>query len=300
MRYLGVMSAATKDRDLMMPFGPIDAALGRDEVLSAQDAGAVHAYCRAMGERLGCPEYERYLFDLPVDVALLKGFRLHPRALRETTPYACAEETARFSMELLENRQSGRPQLLELCTGIGQSAFSYAKAGYQVKTVENHELTRELAEHNLELAGVAYHVECVLDDAVGILKAAVKNDTRYAAVHMDPPWGGNYDYDTSKPFRLDGIALDVRSLIADALKVSGLVVLNMPHNVDLEDVGELGLRLACDAVVQYQRVSTFTPSFGQAPVYFIRAAAGRKPGSALRRVTQALSLAGERLYPAHR
>jgi hypothetical protein len=51
-------------QDLMLPFGPILDAVGRDVILSGDHAAAVLAYCRAMGSKFGAPGYLRYLFGL--------------------------------------------------------------------------------------------------------------------------------------------------------------------------------------------------------------------------------------------
>ena len=79
----------------MLPFGSIADEAGRGVILSGDHADAVLAYCRAMGSKFGAPGYLRYLFGLPVDKALLAGYLITQRALRETTPHACAEEIVR-------------------------------------------------------------------------------------------------------------------------------------------------------------------------------------------------------------
>jgi len=48
----------------------------------------VLAHCHAMGSKLGSPDCLRYLFGLPVNEALLSGYLMTQRALRETTPHA--------------------------------------------------------------------------------------------------------------------------------------------------------------------------------------------------------------------
>src|SRR5690242_3396082 len=129
-------------QDLMLPFGPLADEAGRDVVLSGEHADAVLGYCRAMGDRFGAPGYLRYLFGLPVNEALLSGYRITQRALRETTPHACAQEIARTALELLPGPgRSGRagetPAVLDLFAGVGQMAYSYAKAGCHVEAVDN-------------------------------------------------------------------------------------------------------------------------------------------------------------------
>jgi hypothetical protein len=95
-------------QDLMLPFGPISDEAGRDVILSGGHADAVLAYCHAMGSKLGCLGYLRYLFGLPVNEALLSGYQLTQRALRETTPHASfggvCFRTARRANEMTTGR----------------------------------------------------------------------------------------------------------------------------------------------------------------------------------------------------
>lgn len=278
----------------MLPFGPIDDNLGRDEVLAADQAGRVRAYCQTMGAKLGCPEYIRVFFGMPIDDALREGYLMVRRGLRETTPHACARETSRFLVESAGTPSEALP-VLDLCTGVGQSAFSFASAGYRVVTVENHERTYEVAKHNLTHAKLGDRVQCTYGDATEVVNIEIARGERYAAVHMDPPWGGNYDYDTRKPFRLEYVALDAPALIDRSLNLSSNVIIQLPHNVDVEEVRSLSQRLGCDAVVQYQYVSTFPAAFGLAPVYFFRKVARTSTAVDPRCVSQTLSVLGERV-----
>jgi 23S rRNA G2069 N7-methylase RlmK/C1962 C5-methylase RlmI len=161
-----------------------------------------------------------------------------------------------------------------LCTGIGQSAYSYAKAGFHVKSIENDRMTYEIAIHNAKQSGLASQIECILGDAPAALSEAVETKAGYAVVHLDPPWSGNYDYDLSKPFRLEHISLNIPSLVKEALKVACLTVMNAPHNVDVMEIQGLTRELGCRAIVQYQYIEEFPPCFGQAPVYFFRTHTG--------------------------
>src|SRR6478736_3695017 len=118
-------------QNLMLPFGPIADEAGRGVVLSAEHADAVLGYCREMGARFGAPGYLRYLFGLPVNEALLAGYQITQRALRETTPHTCAQEIARTALEILPGPGgSGRAgetlAVLDLFAGVGQMAYSYA------------------------------------------------------------------------------------------------------------------------------------------------------------------------------
>src|SRR5690349_19200766 len=110
-------------QDLMLPFGPISDEAGRDVILSAGHADAVLAYCHAMGSKFGCPGYVRYLFGWPVNESLRSGYQMTQRALRETTPHACAEEIARTGLELLASLADGRDEedrsVLDLFAGVG-------------------------------------------------------------------------------------------------------------------------------------------------------------------------------------
>ena len=284
----------------MLPFGPIPDAVGRDVVLSGDDADAVLAYCRAMGSQFACPGYLRYLFGLPINKALLSGYLMTQRALRETTPHACAEEIARTAFELLSSLDDGREKedrsVLDGFAGIGQMAYSYAKAGCRVRAVDNDRTTVDIAVHNMALAGLAGTVKYRLADGPGTLASAVKTDRRFSIVHLDPPWRGNYRYDLTRPFMLEDLAVNVEELVGLGLECARLVVLNRPHNALSSQIGDLAALVGCNALVQYQYVADFPASFGQAPAYFFgRSGAGHGGRTTCQERDQRLTLDGRRV-----
>jgi predicted RNA methylase len=256
----------------MLPFGPIPDAAGRDVILSGGDADAVLAYCRTMGSKFGAPGYLRYLFGLPVSKALLAGFLLTQRALRETTPHACAEETVRTALELAADPDDGRgeedPGVLDVFAGVGQMAYSYAKAGCRVEAVDNDRTTVGVAVNNMALAGLAGAVDYRLADGPAALASAVSTDQRFSVVHLDPPWRGSYQYDLARPFMLEDLAVNAGELVGLGLECARLVVLSLPHNALPSQIGALAARAGCRALVQYQYVADFPASFGLAPAYF--------------------------------
>lgn len=258
----------------MLPLEEIDDALGRDEILDFGHKKEILAYCAEMGSKFNCANYQRFLFGHPIDTSLAQGYWLSIRALRETTPHACAQETAIFAGQLSARLGYACPSdpttVLELCTGIGQSAYSYAQAGFRVKSVENHKITCDIAIHNIQCAGLVHQIECILADAPETLNEAAKENTHYSVVHMDPPWGGHYNYDLNKPFSVEYISLDVPGLIQQALRVADVVVLNMPHNLDNIEIQNLAQAFGCSAVIQYQHISRLPRCFGQAPVFFFQ------------------------------
>jgi predicted RNA methylase len=260
--------------DLMLPFGPIPDASGRDVILSGDHAGAVLAYCHAMGSKFGAPGYLRYLFGLPVNEALLAGYQITQRALRETTPHACAQETARTALELLPGLDGGRDEeggsVLDVFAGVGQMTYSYAKAGCRVQAVDNDRTTVELAASNMALAGLAGVVDFRLADGPATLAAAVSTDPGLSIIHLDPPWRGTYQYDLTRPFMLEDLAVDVRELVRLGLQGARLVVLGLPHNALSSQVADIAAMAGCHALVQYLYVSDFPAAFGQAPAYFFR------------------------------
>jgi hypothetical protein len=286
-------------QDLMLPFGPVPDALGRDVILSGGHADAVLAYCRAMGSKFGCPGYLRYLFGLPVDKALLSGYLITQRALRETTPHACAEEIARTAGELLPDLDgSGEDEggVLDIFAGVGQVAYSYAKAGYRVQAVDNDRTTVDTGVHNMALAGLARVVEYRLADGPATLASAVNADRRFSIVHLDPPWRGTYQYDLALPFRLGDLAVNVAELVGLGLAAARLVVLNLPHNAAPSEIGDLAAMVGCSALVQYQYVSDFPASFGQAPAYFFgRSGVGQGGTTGYQERQQRLTLEGQRV-----
>lgn len=286
-------------QDLMLPLGPIPDEAGRDVILSGGHADAVLAYCRAMGSKFGAPGYLRYIFGLPVNEALGSGCLMTQRALRETTPHACAQEIARTALELLSGLDGGSEEdgsVLDLFAGVGQMAYSYAKAGCRVQAVDNDRTTVDVAVHNMALAGLASVVEYRLGDGPSTLASAVNAGRRFSIVHLDPPWRGTYQYDLTRPFMLEGLAADVQELVRLGLEAAPLVVLNLPHNASSSQIGDLAARAGCHALVQYLYVSDFPASFGQAPAYFFgRSGDGRGGATGCQERRQRLTVDGQRV-----
>jgi RNA cap guanine-N2 methyltransferase len=291
-------------QDLMLPVGPIPDALGRDVILSGDHADAVLRYCRDMGSKFGAPGYLRYLFGLPADEALRSGYLITQRGLRETTPHACAEEIARTAIELLSDPDGGRGEewgsVLNLFAGVGQMAYSYARAGCRVESVENDRTTVDVAVHNMALAGLAGVAEYRLADGPATLDSAVDTGRRFSVVHLDPPWRGTYKYDLSLPFRFEDLAVDVGELVGLGLQAARVVVLNLPHNALPSQIGDLAALVGCSALVEYQYIADFPPSFSQAPAYFFGrpgAGPGAGPGGAsgCQERHQRLTLEGRRV-----
>jgi predicted RNA methylase len=300
-------------QNLMLPLGPIADEAGRDVVLSGEHADAVLGYCREMGARFGAPGYLRYLFGLPVNEALLAGYQITQRALRETTPHACAQEIARTALEILPGPGADRadhgdrtdhsghageaPSVLDLFAGIGQMAYSYAKAGCHVQATDNDPTTVGVASHNMALAGLSASVGYRVADGPATLAAAVEAGQEFSIVHLDPPWRGTYKYDLAQPFTLEALAVDVPELVRLGLEHARLVVLNLPHNALPSQLGELAAKAGCNVLIQRLFISDFPASFSQAPAYFFgRSPAG--PAKAAARLTeerrQNLTLDGQR------
>ena len=284
----------------MLPFGPIPDEAGRDVILSAGHADAVLAYCHAMGAKFGSPGYLRYLFGLPVNEALLSGYLMTQRALRETTPHACAEEIARTALQLLSDLDGGRDEdggsVLDIFAGVGQMAYSYAKAGCHVQAVDNDRTTAGVAVRNMALAGLASVVEYRLGDGPATLASAVNTGQRFSIVHLDPPWRGTYQYDLTRPFMLEGLAVDVQELVRLGLESARVVVLNLPHNASSSQISDLAALTGCSALVQYLHVSDFPASFGQAPAYFFGQSGGGHGGTTgYQERRQSLTVDGQRV-----
>ena len=287
-------------QDLMLPFGSISDEAGRDVILSGDHAEAALAYCQAMGSKFGCPGYLRYLFGLPVSKALLSGYLMTQRALRETTPHACAEEIARTALELLSRLDGGREEVggsvLDVFAGVGQMAYSYAKAGFRVQAGDNDRTTVDVAVSNMAVAGLASVVEYRLADGPATLASAVSTGRRFSVVHLDPPWRGSYQYDLTRPFMLEDLAVNVEELVGLGLECARLVVLNLPHNALSSQIGDLATLVGCNALVQYQYVSDFPASFGQAPAYFFgRSGGGHGETTGYQERRQRLTADGQRV-----
>ena len=284
----------------MLPFGPIPDEASRDVILSAGHADAVLTYCHAMGSKFGSPDYLRYLFGLPVNEALLSGYLITQRALREATPHACAEEIARTALELLSGPDGGHEEdggsVLDIFAGVGQVAYSYAKAGCHVQAVDNDRTTVDVAVSNMALAGLASVVEYGLADGPATLASAVNTGERFSIVHLDPPWRGTYQYDLTRPFMLEGLAVDVQELVRLGLEAAPVVVLNLPHNASLSQISDLAALAGCNALVQYLYVSDFPATFGQAPAYFFgRSGSGQGGVNGYQERRQRLTVDGQRV-----
>ena len=264
-------------QNLMLPFGPLADEAGRGVVLSGEHADAVLGYCREMGARFGAPGYLRYLFGLPVNEALLTGYQITQRALRETTPHACAQEIARTALEILPDPGRGHvgeaPGVLDLFAGIGQMAYSYAKAGCRVQATDNDPTTVGVATHNMALVGLSASVAYRVADGPATLAAAVEAGQEFSIVHLDPPWRGTYKYDLAQPFTLEALAVDVPELVRLGLEHAPLVVLNLPHNALPSQLSELAAKAGCNVLIERLFISDFPASFSQAPAYFF----GRSP-----------------------
>ena len=286
--------------DLMLPFGPIPDGAGRDVILSGDHADAALAYCHAMGSKFGSPGYLRYLFGLPINEALRSGYLMTQRALRETTPHACAEEIARTALELLTrldgDGEGADESVLDIFAGIGQMAYSYAKAGCRVQAVDNDRTTVDIAVRNMAVAGLAGVVEYRLADGPAALASAAGTDRRFSVVHLDPPWRGTYRYDLTRPFMLEDLAVNVEELVGLGLQSARIVVLGLPHNALPSQIGDLAARVGCSALVEYLTVADFPASFGQAPAFFFgRPDVGHGGTTGYQERRQKLTLDGQRV-----
>jgi predicted RNA methylase len=253
-----------------------------------------------MGSKFGAPGYLRYLFGLPVNEALLSGYQITQRALRETTPHACAEEIVRTALELLSDLDGGRAaearSVLDIFAGVGQMAYSYAKAGCRVQAVDSNRTTVEVAVSNMALAGLAGAVEYRVADGPAALASAVSAEQGFSVVHLDPPWRGSYQYDLTRPFLLEDLAVNVGELVGLGLESARLVVLGLPHNALPSQVADLAALVGCSALVQHQYVADFPASFSLAPAYFFgRSGAGRGGVASYQERQQRLTVDGQRV-----
>ena len=164
-------------QDLILPFGPIPDALGRDVILSADHADAVLAYCRAIGSKFGAPGYLRYLFGLPINQALLSGYLITQRALRRRlrTPVRRRSPAPPWNSCRVLTAAAVRK------TG-GSSTYSPAlarwrtptrRSGCRVQAVDNDRTTVDVGVHNMAHAGSAGLVDYHLADGPATLASAV-------------------------------------------------------------------------------------------------------------------------------
>ena len=163
--------------------------------------------------------------------------------------------------------------MLDLFAGIGQMAYSYAKAGCRVQATDNDPTTVGVATHNMALAGLSASVGYRVADGPATLAAAVEAGQEFSIVHLDPPWRGTYKYDLAQPFTLEALAVDVPELVRLGLERARLVVLNLPHNALPSQLSELAAQAGCNVLIERLFISDFPASFSQAPAYFF----GRSP-----------------------
>jgi hypothetical protein len=284
--------------DLMLPLSLLSDAAGRDLILSGEDVDAVRAYCSTMGARFGSSSYVRFLFGLPIDEALQNGYLITQRGLRETTPHACAEETARVSMELvtsLEHSTENR-HVLDIFAGVGQIAYSYALAGYVVDAYDNDWTTVRAGRHNMKRAGLPQvRYECA--DGPTALAHAILAGEHFSVLHLDPPWRGNYQYNLTRPFHLSSLGIDTREVVAMGLRVSDLVVLNLPHTILSSEIQALGSDLRCSTLLQFQHIKGLADCFALAPTFFYFDHRDRDVGVGHQERHQTLTLGGQRVSP---
>jgi len=102
-----------------------------------------------------------------------------------------------------------------------------------------------------------------LADGPATLASAVSTHRRFSIVNLDPPWRGSYQYDLTRPFMLEDLAVDVQELVRLGLEGARLVVLKLPHNALSSQIGDLAALAGCNVLVQYLYVADFPASFGR-------------------------------------
>src|SRR5262249_57587439 len=96
-------------------------------------------------------------------------------------------------------------------------------------------------------------------------------------------WGGREERNGRGRFMAKVLAVYVQKFVRLGLEGARLVVRNLPHNALSAQIGDLAALAGCNALVQYQYVSDFPASFGQAPAYFFGRSGGGHGGATRRR-----------------
>jgi len=153
-----------------------------------------------------------------------EGIRIDRAGLFAVKPEQAALDLAR--------RLPGQTVIDAFC-GIGGTAIAFARAGKHVITGEIDADRLEMARHNAALYGVADRIDFVLGDVRELLGTAQADH-----VYLDPPWGGMQALDREW-FGLSDYVLDAGHLIERAFHSAPSVVLSVPPNFDLRELGRL-------------------------------------------------------------
>lgn len=247
------------------------AILGNNE---AQDLSTRHKLLNAeqaivYQRQLGGADYHQIYFGFPLEDAIRRGYKISMKGFFEMAPAHQLLDTAQTTRRLLLDvlNYQGLWNAADLFTGSGQAAWAYARRKFSATAVELDEFTHQYAKDNLALAGVGDRVNSIHGDALDFLAKA--REKSHAAVFLDPPWHGRYQYDLTKPFSLSDTEPDTRELVQKSLRVAPLVAVKVPQNISQGQVRLLGEQLNCNTYIRFQDTPSYDPKFNLATIYFI-------------------------------
>lgn len=197
--------------------------------------------------------FVKYFFGLPMPDAIRNGYKISRKGFFEATHSQSMTDAARTLKKILTEIGSDPVErVVDLFAGTGISAWAFANEGLRVEAIEKDEYTARYAEENLSRAGVRNTVDLYHTDAVKFIKDAKKKKRHFAAISLDPPWNGMYDYDLNKPFFIGYTEPRLEKLAKSINNLTDVILFRIPQNVSLEQVYRLGKELGREVIVHFQ------------------------------------------------
>ena len=145
----------------------------------------------------------------------------------ETTP----ENVAQY----IAWRTRRKKFIIDGCSGVGGNAIQFALNGADVLAVDTSSKRIQMSTHNAYLYDIGCSIKFVQRDVSELVLESSYYDSRVSCFHISPPWGGRKCY--QRPLiGLDDLSMRLSGLLRDALMSSGSVVVQLPRNIDLDDI----------------------------------------------------------------
>lgn len=211
----------------------------------------------------------------------------HPSLLRYTERSLCessssdqSKHTARQAVTMISdktrfNDDVNRPVVLDLSAGVGSVTIEFARAGFNVISIDNDPSTVAFLRNNITVSLThteqsrvhIYLMNCI--DYIKTLLSPKKNAPKIDIVFIDAPWGGIY-YKRNRKVTLNYTHTDIETLIKDTYHIDDLIrmlsikcstiIIKAPinHSFHIYNFKHLFLN-AC--------VSLYTPNLKQRTIY---------------------------------
>ncbi|CAH8461806.1 unnamed protein product [Schistosoma turkestanicum] len=206
-------------------------------------------------------------FDPSMDKYWAQRFRLFSRfdsgiqvdcdSLFSATPEVIAAHQAKRIYRVFTPQTKGSHTILDIFCGTGSNAIQFALRGFRVIAIESDPIRISMAAHNAEIYGVRHLIEFICEDYFTwawkqvqsniVSQSSMRNNTRYIAALMSPPWGGP-NYLELESFNLSSIKFhnsntDLWCALYLALVLTnGNVALFLPRNTNMADFLEISVK----------------------------------------------------------